>query len=538
MRLKKIEIIKYRNFENITIDFEKNSFPDVYTIASKNGGGKSVLLQLIFIMLHAFMDEKKKHYLQQFLEEIEVDEKSAIDFIKFEITHQDVGYYLEFFFTPYLWESMNFNLFVDAKAFEKEIEINQQKQEKHERLLALKGLLEEHNRVTPLFKSNFREAENTFSELGLGDAYNVLRIEENQHKVVEEYQELIEMAMADKRVAFKERQILNDDAQAIQNELNALKNQLEDKNLRYISHIHNKNTLLLKTDMEDSLLTLLSTKIFLTAPSSQVFHFLKVEDKKEIFDSLTSYSAILDRVKIELNNFQTYDFASTDLILKAFQKSLEEDTKSKRKTGKYGTNYDDLVKELKDFLDNKEIIENIEGTQVIFKTKDADKVLNPEDLSHGELKRLGIYIWLKYLIEKDSIVLMDEVDIALHPAWQYHIVEDLTQWSKGSQFVLATHSPQIIGSTYYKNIIKLENNQIRRYHNPPVDRDINSIITQIMDAPDFPIALLALHKQYRKMVEEGKVKSHEAEELKKTILEYESENSSFFQDIKFDLEMT
>ncbi len=49
MKLKKVEIIKYRNFENIIINFEESKFPNVFTIASKNGGGKSTLLQFIFI---------------------------------------------------------------------------------------------------------------------------------------------------------------------------------------------------------------------------------------------------------------------------------------------------------------------------------------------------------------------------------------------------------------------------------------------------------------------------------------------------------
>lgn len=43
MQLKKVKIIKYKNFENIVIDFEKSNFPNVFSIASKNGGGKSIM---------------------------------------------------------------------------------------------------------------------------------------------------------------------------------------------------------------------------------------------------------------------------------------------------------------------------------------------------------------------------------------------------------------------------------------------------------------------------------------------------------------
>ena len=132
---------------------------------------------------------------------------------------------------------------------------------------------------------------------------------------------------------------------------------------------------------------------------------------------------------------------------------------------------------------------------------------------------------------------MDEVDIALHPKWQYELVQDLVKWSNGTQFLLATHSPQILSSTYYKNIIKLENGGVKRYNKPPLDRDINAIITQIMEAPDFPEDLKELHIKYRKLINDGKVETEEAKKLKEEILEYESENSSFFQEINFDLEL-
>ncbi len=66
--------------------------------------------------------------------------------------------------------------------------------------------------------------------------------------------------------------------------------------------------------------------------------------------------------------------------------------------------------------------------------------LYPEDLSHGELKRLSLYVWLKYNNIDNAIVLMDEVEIALHPDWQYGIINDLQTWAPNNQYILATHS--------------------------------------------------------------------------------------------------
>ena len=45
-----------------------------------------------------------------------------------------------------------------------------------------------------------------------------------------------------------------------------------------------------------------------------------------------------------------------------------------------------------------------------------------------------------------GIVLIDELDLALHPVWQRRIVGDLSRAFPSIQFIATTHSPQIIGS--------------------------------------------------------------------------------------------
>jgi len=87
MNLKKVEIINYKNFENIVIDFEKNDFSNVYSIASENGGGKSTLLQFIFIVLHCFLKIKRKKYI------LSLREDSLVNFI---IENDGEEYYLDF----------------------------------------------------------------------------------------------------------------------------------------------------------------------------------------------------------------------------------------------------------------------------------------------------------------------------------------------------------------------------------------------------------------------------------------------------------
>ena len=58
-----------------------------------------------------------------------------------------------------------------------------------------------------------------------------------------------------------------------------------------------------------------------------------------------------------------------------------------------------------------------------------------------------------------------------------------------------------------------------------------------MGADYIPKELQELHETYRKLFDEGKIETEEAEKIKKEILKYESINSSFFQGIAFDMEL-
>lgn len=72
-------------------------------------------------------------------------------------------------------------------------------------------------------------------------------------------------------------------------------------------------------------------------------------------------------------------------------------------------------------------------------------------------------------LESGAVVLIDEVDLHLHPEWQRRVVGDLLRTFPNTQFLLTTHSPYIIESI---------NNHLQRYHIhniPTKDQDILDI---------------------------------------------------------------
>lgn len=59
-------------------------------------------------------------------------------------------------------------------------------------------------------------------------------------------------------------------------------------------------------------------------------------------------------------------------------------------------------------------------------------------------------------LEGDGIVLIDEVDLHLHPKWQRLIVSKLVDVFPNTQFIVTTHSPQILSHVQAENIFILK----------------------------------------------------------------------------------
>jgi len=65
----------------------------------------------------------------------------------------------------------------------------------------------------------------------------------------------------------------------------------------------------------------------------------------------------------------------------------------------------------------------------------------------------------KKLVENEGIVLIDEIDLHLHPAWQMKILPLLADALPNIQFFVTTHSPLVVGSIEWQNIIYLKTDE-------------------------------------------------------------------------------
>ena len=55
-----------------------------------------------------------------------------------------------------------------------------------------------------------------------------------------------------------------------------------------------------------------------------------------------------------------------------------------------------------------------------------------------------------------GIVLVDEIDLLLHPLWQMHVIEQVSRAFPHIQFIFTSHSPLIAGSLEWMNILTLK----------------------------------------------------------------------------------
>ena len=83
--------------------------------------------------------------------------------------------------------------------------------------------------------------------------------------------------------------------------------------------------------------------------------------------------------------------------------------------------------------------------------------------------------------EAEAVVLIDEIDLHLHPKWQRQIVHNLTKAFPHCQFIATTHSPQIIGEVPHERIQIISDGEVYS-PNHSFGVDSSRVLEEIMDA--------------------------------------------------------
>lgn len=79
------------------------------------------------------------------------------------------------------------------------------------------------------------------------------------------------------------------------------------------------------------------------------------------------------------------------------------------------------------------------------------------EIAHRCIELNG-FMGIKAVKDTPGIIMIDEIDLYLHPHWQQHILKDLQNAFPKMQFIVTTHSPFIVQSVDSINVISLDNN--------------------------------------------------------------------------------
>ena len=376
MHLLRVQVPDFRGLKDIDITFEKDFFPKIFPLGSQNGGGKSTLLQLIFVLLHCAVDENKKPFLENLLQGFKISEGEEKILAIIDI-----------------WDGENI---VNLKFYCQKFSMN---------------------------------AGNEYTEKDINPE-NIIYV----------------------------------------CELSKVKYSFPDDNDILTITLLKCRFNNLNKEQAKLFLDKVSRKIFLAAPSTQVFLFLPPDSRKLLFSNSSNgdnYYGILESARAKLQGLFTYDFLAVELLIESFKDARDHDFRKAINTGSYGNSYQALIKELNLLLGTKKINLNEDFSGVNFHLYNNGETIElyPEDLSHGELKRLSIYVWLKSRNIKDAIVLMDEIEIAFHPDWQYQIISDLKEWGPSNQYILATHSYALCEALTPAHVKEIEPKLIKQESN-------------------------------------------------------------------------
>ena len=206
------------------------------------------------------------------------------------------------------------------------------------------------------------------------------------------------------------------------------------------------------------------------------------------FEEIQTYSTTLSKeykfINI-INSNVIRDLPSYIATRRNYLATIEEDLTMKEVTNK-------VVNEINGIFNILELDVKLKGfskdekTLPIFENS-ASEEFDINDLSSGEKQLFLRTLSIKMLEPNNSIILIDEPELSLHPKWQQRIIEVYKKIGENNQIIVATHSPHILGSVSNKNIFILYRNEngkieaktgdeLYSSYGQPVDRVLKDIM--------------------------------------------------------------
>lgn len=175
----------------------------------------------------------------------------------------------------------------------------------------------------------------------------------------------------------------------------------------------------------------------------------------------------------------------------------------------------------------------------LFKNKQGEE-FDINGLSSGEKQLFVRALTLDMIHAENSIILIDEPEISLHPQWQQQIINVYRNMGKNNQVIIATHSPHILSSVPNENIKILEKTdtgiEILNCENSSYGQSMEVIFKDIMGMKTTidPNVFNKLEK-IKKLISENKEETEEFKTLYKEIISILGEDNENIVLLKLEL---
>jgi predicted ATP-binding protein involved in virulence len=199
-------------------------------------------------------------------------------------------------------------------------------------------------------------------------------------------------------------------------------------------------------------------------------------------------------------------------------------------------------------FDNLRIIRHQRNSEVEFKSRSIEPTLvitkNAQEFSINQLsdgektllmlvadiaRRLAILnpgaSSPEEVLKGNGIVLIDEIDLHLHPAWQRMVIPGLRATFPNCQFFATTHSPQVLSNVPKENVFILEDSQIYPADSTTYGRDTNAILAELMGVSERPLETKKMLNECFNLIDAGELQKAEIrlDELEKMLGSFDTE---------------
>lgn len=193
------------------------------------------------------------------------------------------------------------------------------------------------------------------------------------------------------------------------------------------------------------------------------------------------------------------------------------------------------------------------GIMVDWKVESEVKQLRIEQLSDGYRTTLTMVMdiaarmaeanpAMEDPLDTEGVVLIDEVDLHLHPGWQQRILPDLTRAFPNVQFIVTTHSPQVV-STVEPQALRVIDWQGETPQLLPVDFSLGAESQQVLkevlgvDSRSEKLAIVTKLHRYQQLVAEDAWDCEEALALRRELDQWGAEHEPELLRLDMDIRL-